>query len=49
MGAMNAIIFIVGECAIAFLIIYLIKKWNEYLKLKKEEYKNSKIDADKEE
>lgn len=46
---MNAIIFIVGECAIAYLIIHLIKRGNEYLKLKEEEYKNSKIDADKEE
>jgi hypothetical protein len=46
---MNGIFLIIGECAIVYFITDMVKKGNEYLKLKQEEYKNYKIDKDTEE
>lgn len=43
---MKEILSTVGSCTIVVLVIYIIKKINDYRYLKKEENQNYKIDKD---
>ncbi len=46
---MNGILSTIGLCSIVILIFYIIKKVDDYLNLKKENYKSIKFDEDSDE
>ena len=49
MKSMNGILSTIGLCSIVILIFYFIKKIDDYINFKKEEYKSINSDEDSDE